>query len=481
MLNEKKSAIGLCVTDACIRFVEVLSSEGKFVIAAQGEKTLEAGIIKSGRIQDEKSFSSALQEVFSRAGVNGLKNKSLAFCLNSDLVFYHAFNIMVFDKTVTEFMIKEEFLKNIPYNNEKLGFVYKIISADQNQEKETDKKATEKAIVAAYKKDLKAEWKIFLEAQDMNLSCFEFDAYAIFEAIVKDKDKSIIAIIDATDKITNVFFFVKNKMMYSYSSFYDLQNAESSEFLKELKRTVLYFENENSAKLQKIHVCGNVEKINALLSFLKGSGLGVEIEPARPSSDFKIDSSYIKPLGSALRCLIDTHNDGFFLLPEEFVSQECQISKKDEKKSLRLKCFLEKELYRTKNLIFTKNKLILRIGLSLAIVILAPFIIFLIFQNGKKPAAKIEPAMKAVNIVKEKAVATTTEKIIPVKKSVKVINMGSTLNIRSGAGKNFGVIGKAEAGKEYVLVEEAGGWVKIIFGDKEGWVMREYVELVNKN
>jgi Tfp pilus assembly PilM family ATPase len=477
MPNEKKSIIGLSVSDTRVRFVEVSSAEGKFVIVAQGEKTLEAGIIKSGRIQNEKSFSSALQEVFSSAGVKDLKNKAVSFCLGSDQIFYHVFESAIADKTVMGFMIKEEFLKNIPCDNEQLGFLFKIISAKEEPENEMGKKSTEKAIAAAYKKDIKEAWEIFFQNQGLNLSCFEFDAYAIFEGMEKDQDQSAIAIIDASTSPTNIFFFMKNKLMYAYSSFRDLHDQGQEEFLQGFKNTILYFEKENSVKLQKIYINGSAERMKALSGALKGSDFGVEAAEAKPRPDFKIDNLYLEPLGAALRCLTDTHYDGFFLRPEAYITEECRISGKEEKPSRRFICFLERTLYLAKGLASTRKKLILQAGLSLLLVILAPFIIFLMFQNGKKPEALTLPANTA-EMEKEKALDQAV-KIVPEKKLVKIKDIGSALNIRSGAGKTFGVIGKAEPGGEYVLVEEAGEWVKIVFGEKEGWVAKGYAELVN--
>ncbi len=480
MPTDIKSVIGLSVTDAYIGLVEIESDAGKYRIIAQGEKVLEAGVIKRGRIMNEKSFRASLQEVFSSAAVNDLKNAAVSFCLGSDQIFYHVFNTMVFDKTVVEFMIKEEFLKNIPHNNERLGFVYRIIHGNEEQKNKTGSRTTEKAIVAGYKKDIKAEWELFFKNQNINLGGFEFDAYAIFEGLERDKEEPAMAIIDMRDSLANIFFFVKNIVMYSFTFYGDILAQGRNEFLDEFKSSAAVFEDANLVKLQKCYVCGDREKVKVFLNLIKRTAIGIEFEAARAKADYPTDIRYIGCLGAALRCLKDTHNDGFFLRPEAYISKECLISEKEENHSRRFLCFLEKTLYRAKNFLAQRKKLIIQLALSSLVVIVAPFIIFLIFQLGKQPGKKIDPAASAVNTAKNQAAATTTE-IVSVK-TVKIKAIGSALNIRSGAGKTFGVIGKAEPGGEYSLVEENGEWLKIGFGEgKEGWILGAYAEVINED
>lgn len=52
-----------------------------------------------------------------------------------------------------------------------------------------------------------------------------------------------------------------------------------------------------------------------------------------------------------------------------------------------------------------------------------------------------------------------------------------SLNVRSGPGKDNDAIGKVKKGDVVQATEIEGDWVKITFGDKEGYVASEYVEL----
>lgn len=52
-----------------------------------------------------------------------------------------------------------------------------------------------------------------------------------------------------------------------------------------------------------------------------------------------------------------------------------------------------------------------------------------------------------------------------------------SLNVRSGPGKDNDAIGKVKKGDVVQATEIEGDWVKITFGDKEGYVASEYIEL----
>ena len=64
-------------------------------------------------------------------------------------------------------------------------------------------------------------------------------------------------------------------------------------------------------------------------------------------------------------------------------------------------------------------------------------------------------------------------------KKVKVINTGiGFLRVRSEPSVNGQELGRLNEGDEVVTLEEKGGWYKISFEGKEGWISGSYVEEV---
>lgn len=64
----------------------------------------------------------------------------------------------------------------------------------------------------------------------------------------------------------------------------------------------------------------------------------------------------------------------------------------------------------------------------------------------------------------------------------KIKNVTSYLNVRSGAGTNYGVTGSLKNGQEVEITGESSGWYKIKYdGSKEGVVSSQYVEKISSD
>lgn len=65
---------------------------------------------------------------------------------------------------------------------------------------------------------------------------------------------------------------------------------------------------------------------------------------------------------------------------------------------------------------------------------------------------------------------------VEINKSYKGQTTASTLNIRSGAGTDYNVVGKLKKGSIITIVEEKNGWGKL--DDNKGWVSLQYVKQI---
>lgn len=64
----------------------------------------------------------------------------------------------------------------------------------------------------------------------------------------------------------------------------------------------------------------------------------------------------------------------------------------------------------------------------------------------------------------------------------KIKDVTSYLNVRSGAGTNYGVTGSLKNGQEVEIMGESSGWYKVKYdGSKEGFVSSQYVEKITSN
>ena len=62
-------------------------------------------------------------------------------------------------------------------------------------------------------------------------------------------------------------------------------------------------------------------------------------------------------------------------------------------------------------------------------------------------------------------------------KSGKVVNVHSSLNVRSGASANSSVIGSLANGSNVTIVGESGSWYKIKYGNTTGYVSKDYISV----
>lgn len=60
---------------------------------------------------------------------------------------------------------------------------------------------------------------------------------------------------------------------------------------------------------------------------------------------------------------------------------------------------------------------------------------------------------------------------------VGVVTVNSTLNVRSGPGTTYDIIGSIAKGTTVTILAEENGWYKINYGQKEGYVSKDYIKL----
>ncbi|MGL5152465.1 MAG: SH3 domain-containing protein [Clostridium sp.] len=65
----------------------------------------------------------------------------------------------------------------------------------------------------------------------------------------------------------------------------------------------------------------------------------------------------------------------------------------------------------------------------------------------------------------------------PVEKKYGVVNVKTSLNVRSGAGTNHSVIATLPRDKKVEIVGESGDWYKISFDGKQGYASKQYINL----
>ncbi|MDZ5254243.1 SH3 domain-containing protein [Clostridium sp. LIBA-8841] len=82
-------------------------------------------------------------------------------------------------------------------------------------------------------------------------------------------------------------------------------------------------------------------------------------------------------------------------------------------------------------------------------------------ENPEKPS--VEPEKPSVSVNKQG-----------------IIKVNSTLNMRSGPGSNYGVIGTLRNNDKVEILKEVDGWYEIKFNGKTGYASKSYITIVNE-
>ncbi|MGL6187089.1 MAG: SH3 domain-containing protein [Clostridium chrysemydis] len=89
---------------------------------------------------------------------------------------------------------------------------------------------------------------------------------------------------------------------------------------------------------------------------------------------------------------------------------------------------------------------------------------------------KITNSDNSNNKPEQKPDSKPDEKPTEIKGTGKVINITSSLNVRSGAGTNHGVVGTLHNGDSFDVIGKSGSWYKIKKGSLTGYISQDYVK-----
>ncbi|MGL5867633.1 SH3 domain-containing protein [Clostridium chrysemydis] len=89
---------------------------------------------------------------------------------------------------------------------------------------------------------------------------------------------------------------------------------------------------------------------------------------------------------------------------------------------------------------------------------------------------KITNSDNSNNKPEQKPDSKPDEKPTEIKGTGKVINITSSLNVRSGAGTNHGVVGTLHNGDSFDVIGKSGSWYKIKKGSMTGYVSQDFVK-----
>jgi len=87
--------------------------------------------------------------------------------------------------------------------------------------------------------------------------------------------------------------------------------------------------------------------------------------------------------------------------------------------------------------------------------------------------------VSAAFVILDSATQTPSQPATPVSKTVYVNTPGSALNVRSGAGTGFAVMGTLKHGEKVTVTDHNSDWYKLNFGGKTGYISKSFTKADN--
>ena len=296
LFKNKHNAIGINIADHTIEIAELRKKNSNTEIIKLERIRLEAGIIENGKIKNKKKLTELIKIFFENIKLEYKKDKEIILNLPDSQIYTLIIDLKKCSKKEKEKLILEQIKKNIPLEQDDILYSYQVLLNNKKEKKES-------ILLVAASKKIVLEWLSFFKEIDIKIKIFDIEILAIFRSLVSDVSKSVICLVDVGDIVTNISIFNKGILNYSYPIFQagnmfteeiakefnvswekaeegkkkiDLtKNNKLSSFilklfkqlLKELDRTIKYWENKNNIKIDNIVLVGGSAKFNGLENY----------------------------------------------------------------------------------------------------------------------------------------------------------------------------------------------------------------------
>ncbi len=243
-------SFGLDISDESIKFVELIKTKNGIRVNRHGERKIPAGIIKSGKIKDQKQMEEILVSLGKEEGL-----KSVRVSLPEEQVYL--FNLKLGKVGLENIRegIELSLEEYIPIPAQDAIFDYELLSEDEQNLK---------LQVAAIPKNVIGEYLSVFKNSMIFAKSFELEAQAISRSVVKKGDLGTYMIVDFGKKRTGIFIVSHGVVVFT--STFDIGGAMLSNMIE--KSFKISFEEAEKKKKE----CGlkrdaaNMEVFSVLLN-----------------------------------------------------------------------------------------------------------------------------------------------------------------------------------------------------------------------
>lgn len=267
----KLRSVGIDISDSTIEVCELIRSKDGIRIENFGRTIFEQGIVEHGRIKNKTKLAEKIREALAKASPNPINVKKMTFGLPEGQVFTHFFTADLKNHANPEKLVFEEAKNNIPINEKKLLYSYKVRDLST-----TDMPGSKKEILLlAANIDVFMEWSVFFDEIGIEIDYFDIESLANFRSIYGNTAHKPVCIADIGSLMTNISIFDQNGLSCCFSSdaagnkFDKLISDRLKIDIEEARMKKLSSEAKDSGMIRKILAPGFDEIIDEIKSCLE--------------------------------------------------------------------------------------------------------------------------------------------------------------------------------------------------------------------
>ncbi len=503
--------IGIDISDHSIEMI-LLNKDR--TITSYGRDVLKEGIVYNGEILNQKELSDSLKRALRNTKPTPLditehtmkkkvtlrkKNHKAIISLPESKTYVHLFEFADSGKLYAK--IEEKIKSTIPFDYEDLYWDFmEIPSKDDGV----------KVLCVAAQRDIVDSYIYFFKSANIDPVVFDIQGASIGRALLSTKkirqekrrkeyrevmvDGKSKMIVDFGSKTTTLNIFNEDAILvisvplpYAGNYFtkkiseeldidinkaneikkgdgfltdgraYKIMEKCGKKIIEEIEAAMLYYKRQFKSEIKEIIITGGTSLLPEFAEFLQKQVPEISIKMGDPSAKInnldlieKRDMSfYSNVIGLGLRSLSkDPIKEGINLLPEEIKNQE-RRSQVEKHRSVLLVA------------LFIAIAGIMFLGLSAYYLIYLPV------------PAPIQPLKQRVLLQIEDRSGGIVEMAV-IKKEPEEEPL-----VRRGPGREQEVIGEATPGQSYEATAQLAGWVRIKFGEEEGWIYGDVIERID--
>ncbi len=256
--------VALSVSDTSLRFIELRSHEGSFVVGDYSQHVIPSGALDAGYIHKPEQIIEALKSIKKEYGLRFVK-----VTLPEEKAFVFRTQIPVVEpdemRSSVEFTIEE----NAPVSVADVEFDFVVIPTPE------DATHIDVAVHVVPKKVIETYMSLFTEA-GLTVIAFELESQAIARAVTDKDDKDSYLILNLEKNKTG--FYITNAGAISFTSTMVITAETLPELTEEISKIYWRAHGEkNSIKINRILLCGEGAGKEGLKEHIWNS-LGIPVE-----------------------------------------------------------------------------------------------------------------------------------------------------------------------------------------------------------